>query len=150
MFNYVNKMEKGTAFLYKGKILIKGDYDKKEHCWICKKEKECGHYLIKGDSYCEIIPNVMTITRHINGEAIMFGLSEQEMIETFNKVELNNAVKNVENAAINIDCHIDFSEEQLLDIAKTAIHNLSKNDNYMFAYWDTLEETLKEYIRDNQ
>ena len=150
MFNYVNKMEKGTAFLRNGKILVKEDYDRKEHCWICKDlEKGIGHYLIKGDQYCEIVPNVMKITRCVNGEEKTFGLSKKEMIETFNFIELENAIKSVESAMTNILCAIDFSKEQLLDIAKLAIHNLSKNDSYMFAYWDTFEETIREYIKEN-
>lgn len=39
---------------------------------------------------------------------------------------------------------IELSDEQIRDIAENAIHNLSKNENYSEAYWDSVSCTLKD------
>lgn len=75
-----------------------------------------------------------------------FELTFSELMAAYDEYKLDCMVADVrEKLALNSDYEgIKLSDEQIQDIANNAIHNLSKNDNYFEAYWDSVNYTLKE------
>jgi hypothetical protein len=88
----------------------------------------------------------MKIKRIINGEEIEFELTVSELIQAHEEYELDCAIDDVISIYDQGEYDVDLSEEQLEEVTRLALHNLSKNDGYYESYWMSFEYTLEQYI----
>lgn len=77
-----------------------------------------------------------------NGEA--FELTFTEIIQAHEEYELVCAMEDV-RSMIESE-HPNLSDDEVRKIAKQAIRNLTKNDNYYESYWLSVKYTLDAYI----
>ena len=75
-----------------------------------------------------------------------FELTFSEMMRAHEEYELDGMIEDVKGTYEQGEYNVDLSEEQIREIAGYALHNLSKNDDYMESYWISVECTLDQYI----
>ena len=73
-----------------------------------------------------------------------YELTFSEMIQANEEYKLDCMIEDVRGKLENYD--VELSEEQIKEIAQSALHNISKNDSYFEAYWMSVEYTLDDYI----
>ena len=81
-----------------------------------------------------------------NGEA--FELTFTEIIQAHEEYELECAMDDVESVHEQGEYDVNLSKEQIKEVARRTLRNLSKNDSYYESYWLTVEYTLDQYIND--
>lgn len=90
----------------------------------------------------------MKIKRVVNGEEMEFELTASELIQAHEEHQLDCAIDDVISICEEREYDINLSDEQLREVTKLALHNLSKNDGYYESYWTSFEYTLEQYIDD--
>lgn len=88
----------------------------------------------------------MKITR--NGQE--YDLTFSELMDAHDEYELDCMIADVKKSFAQDSDYkdIELSDEQIRDIAENAIHNLSKNEPYGEAYWESVNGTLKDCINE--
>ena len=81
-----------------------------------------------------------------NGEA--FELTFTEIIQAHEEYELECAMDDVESVHKQGEYDVNLSKEQIKEVARRTLRNLSKNDSYYESYWLTVEYTLDQYVND--
>jgi hypothetical protein len=92
----------------------------------------------------------MIIKRIVDGKEIEFKLTTREIIQAHEEYELDCTIDDVTSIYEQGEYDVDLSEEQLEEVAKLALHNLSKNDGYYESYWMSVEYTIDQYIDDKK
>jgi hypothetical protein len=90
----------------------------------------------------------MIIKRVVDGKEMEFELTVSELIQAHEEHQLDCAVDDVISICEENEYDMTLSDEQLKEVAKLALRNLSKNDGYYESYWMSFEYTLEEYIDD--
>ena len=92
----------------------------------------------------------MKIKRVVNGQEMEFELTDSELIQAHEEYEFDCAIDDIVSICEDNEYDITLSDEQLKEVTKFALHNLSKNDGYYESYWASFEYTLEEYIENIQ
>lgn len=93
----------------------------------------------------------MKIKRIVNETEMEFELTTQELQTIYDKKELNDTIADVVvsiNSSFTKYNNIILSNEDIEKIAQQASKNISRNDSYYEAYWNTIEQTIIDYIED--
>lgn len=77
-------------------------------------------------------------------------LKFSEILDAHNEFKLDCMIEDVRATYEQEFDEIKLSEEEIQEIAIQAQHNLSKNDAYFEAYWESVRCTLKKYISDKE
>lgn len=88
----------------------------------------------------------MIIKRIVDGKEMEFELTGSELSQAHEEHSLDCAVDDVISICEEKEYDISLSDEQLREVTKLALHNLSKNDGYYKSYWMSFESTLEQYI----
>lgn len=87
----------------------------------------------------------MKITR--NGQEIE--LTAYELTKAHQEYELENMIEDVKGLYEQKPSVPELNDADFEIIAERALHNLSKDDGYFDAYWNSVEHTLNCYISQN-
>ena len=79
-----------------------------------------------------------------------FELTFSELINAHNEYELDSMTEDVRSIYEQEDEAIELSENDIKEVAIQAKHNLTKNDSYFEAYWESVRYTLKEYMEERK
>ena len=79
-----------------------------------------------------------------------FELTFLELMDAHNEYELDRMIEDVESTYQQEDETIELSESDIKEVAMWAKHNLTKNDSYYDAYWESVKSTLKEYMQEKE
>lgn len=90
----------------------------------------------------------MKIKREINGQTLEFELTFSELTAAYDEYNLDGALADMKDIYEQSDVDVKFSEESLKKLTRQALHNLSKNDSYFEAYWETFNHTFDTYINE--
>ena len=91
----------------------------------------------------------MKISREINGQMVELELTFSELMAAHDEYSLDCAIADVNDVyEQRLERDLELSDEQLKSIAEQALHNLSKNDSYYDAYWESFKYTFKDCIEE--
>lgn len=86
----------------------------------------------------------MKIKRNVNGQEMEFELTFRELIDAHEEYEFECMCEDIKMSLEQND-DIEWSEDKVKKVAKFALDDLHKSDNYYDAFWDSVWTTLDKY-----